>query len=169
MQSFLQYHRFNKHATAQYERDQEKALAANQHDQSSGQTSQATSPSSTSSGTLPTVPVSEPIPRDGDLEKANSRNSHISETHEETLASSGPDDVCRQEGRPDRLEQAPTTRSHASTGTNIGRAMTGIVVRTRTTGEGGGESGKVFVVGYEGEDDIMNPHNWSRLTRWRAT
>ncbi|MCJ1248876.1 hypothetical protein MMC30_006097 [Trapelia coarctata] len=47
--------------------------------------------------------------------------------------------------------------------------MTGILVRTRTTRDGAGNLGKVFVVGYEGEDDIMNPHNWSHLTRWGAT
>ena len=169
MQSFLQYHRFKKHGAAQYERDRERVLAVNQYDRSRGQTSQTTTPSSTSSDTLPTVPVSDPMPHDGDLEKASLHNGHTSETHEDTLASSGPDDVYRPEGRPDLLKQRPTTKSHASIGVNIGRAMTGILVRTRTTGEGGGESGKVFVVGYEGEDDIMNPHNWSHLTRWCAT
>ena len=169
MQSFLQYHRFNKHITTQYERDREKVLNVKQHDGNREQTSQETSPSSSSSGTFPTVPVSEPMPHDNDLEKASLRNGHTSESHEDTLASSGPDYVSRHGGRPDMLKQVPTSRSHASMGTNIGRAMTGIVVRKRTTGEGGKESGNVFVVGYEGEDDIMNPHNWSRLTRWRAT
>jgi hypothetical protein len=51
------------------------------------------------------------------------------------------------------------TTTHHSTGTTFGRAMTGVDVRDRTTHEG--EKGAlVFVVGYQGEIDPMNPHNW---------
>ncbi|KAJ9632109.1 hypothetical protein H2203_000510 [Taxawa tesnikishii (nom. ined.)] len=36
--------------------------------------------------------------------------------------------------------------------------MTGINIRRRNTNEGG--EGNVFIVGYEGEKDPLNPHNW---------
>ncbi|KAH6659476.1 major facilitator superfamily domain-containing protein [Truncatella angustata] len=45
--------------------------------------------------------------------------------------------------------------------------MTGIHVRRRNTREGG--QGNVFVVGYEGDDDPLDPHNWSFATRIRCT
>ena len=44
-------------------------------------------------------------------------------------------------------------------GTGIGRAMTGINVRRRTTREGGGDN-NVFVVGFQGDNDPLNPHQW---------
>jgi len=40
-------------------------------------------------------------------------------------------------------------------------------VRDRTTTEGQG--GQVFVVGYEGASDPLDPHNWSVGVRIRAT
>lgn len=49
--------------------------------------------------------------------------------------------------------------THQSTRTNFGRAMTGVDVRDRTTNEGE-KGGLVFVVGYQGEKDPLNPHNW---------
>ena len=48
--------------------------------------------------------------------------------------------------------------------TDIGRTMTGINVRRRTTREGGGDN-EVFVVGFQGEDDPLNPHRWSLARR----
>lgn len=52
-------------------------------------------------------------------------------------------------------------------GTAFGTTLTGIDVRDRGTEEAG--DGRVFVVGYEGENDMMNPHNWSFSTRLAAT
>lgn len=71
-----------------------------------------------------------------------------------------------EEGQ-DPLSSVTTTRTKQSMGTALGTALTGIEVRKRDTKEGG--EGNVFVVGYEGEKDIMNPHNWSRATRIGAT
>ena len=48
--------------------------------------------------------------------------------------------------------------------TDIGRIMTGINVRRRTTREGGGDN-EVFVVGFQGEHDPLNPHRWSLAKR----
>jgi hypothetical protein len=54
-------------------------------------------------------------------------------------------------------------------GTRLGNAMTGVDVRSRTTNEGGHDRGKVFIVGYAGENDPLNPHNWSKTRRMVIT
>ena len=53
------------------------------------------------------------------------------------------------------------TTTQSSMGTRLGNTLTGVNVRSRSTNEGGHSQGKVFVVGYAGEDDPLNPHNWS--------
>jgi hypothetical protein len=52
-------------------------------------------------------------------------------------------------------------------GTRIDFAMTGIEVRRLTTQQS--DSRKVFVVGFAGERDIVNPKNWSHTTRYSLT
>ena len=54
-------------------------------------------------------------------------------------------------------------------GTRLGNAMTGVDVRSRTTNEGGHDRGKVFIVGYAGENDPLNPQNWSKTRRMVIT
>ena len=68
--------------------------------------------------------------------------------------------------RPDLLSTATT---QDTTGTRLGQALTGIDVRSRTTNEGGHDRGKVFVVGFAGESDPLNPHNWSFTKRMSTT
>lgn len=62
-----------------------------------------------------------------------------------------------------------STRSQRTIGTRLGLSLTGINVRDRTTNEGGEQDRQVFVVNFQGPDDPCNPHNWSKLTRIRAT
>ena len=64
------------------------------------------------------------------------------------------------------LESA-TTRETA--GPAFGRTLTGINVRSRTTNEGGHDRGKVFIVDYQGDNDPLNPHNWSITKRMSVT
>ncbi|MCJ1479220.1 hypothetical protein MMC13_007905 [Lambiella insularis] len=116
------------------------------------------------------IPVTDPLPT-YDLEKAESCARHESGDPDvaSAMASKGPDDLHQEERRPDQSNTLSTTRTeHQTFGIEIGHAIIGILVRSRTTREGGGDE-KVFVVGYEGEKDMMNPHNWSNLTRWAAT
>lgn len=65
------------------------------------------------------------------------------------------------------LSRTPTVRMGDSNltnmGTNLGNVMTGIDIRKRNTEEGG--TGDVFIVGWEGDRDPQNPHNWSMLLR----
>ena len=67
----------------------------------------------------------------------------------------------------ERMSRTSTVATKKTMGTALGTTLTGIDVRERSTKEGG--DGKVFVVGYESEKDIMNPHNWSTVTRIGAT
>jgi len=53
-------------------------------------------------------------------------------------------------------------------GTRMGISLTGVDVRDRSTNEGGGEE-QVFVVNWDGDDDDLNPHNWSSAKRWGVT
>ena len=82
--------------------------------------------------------------------------------------------VAPTAARASRDGQVPGVMSRVATvpmgnrmGTASGTTLTGIDVRDRSTEESG--DGKVFVVAYEGENDMMNPHNWSFSTRLAAT
>nr|KAK5438411.1 hypothetical protein LTR18_008933 [Exophiala xenobiotica] len=67
----------------------------------------------------------------------------------------------------DMTMTAASTRS--TIGASLGRMLTGVEVRTRKTNEGGPDQRKVFVVGYQGPDDPLNPHNWSITKRTCTT
>lgn len=53
-------------------------------------------------------------------------------------------------------------RAQTSDSLRLGHALTGVNVKTH-------DHKKIFVVGYENEDDDMNPHNWSYSRRIFAT
>jgi len=73
----------------------------------------------------------------------------------------GQDELRAHESFPsDNLSRAGTTATRRSEGTALGISLTGINVRDRTTDEGK-RGDQVFVVGYEGDNDLLNPHNWN--------
>lgn len=55
-------------------------------------------------------------------------------------------------------------RQHESHLQPIHATLTGVATRTLT-----GSDRQVYVVGYEGDDDELNPHNWSTARRWGIT
>lgn len=73
------------------------------------------------------------------------------------------------EGIPESIPENHLSRfsTQQSEGTALGRALTGVEVRRRKTHEGG--EGNVFVVGFEGPKDPMNPKTWSRTKRFAIT
>ncbi|KAK2003694.1 major facilitator superfamily transporter [Colletotrichum falcatum] len=73
----------------------------------------------------------------------------------------------QQPGASETLERSQTARTGHSEGTALGRVMTGIHVRDRTGAEGHG--GCVFVVGWAGPDDPLDPHNWPTVKRIGVT
>ena len=183
MQSFLQYRRFGKHVARQYERDKSKAEAL-----ANGYFSELTSPSESDASNTSEVTNATDVIDTRDPEKGEQSNGrpidaqHSLETHNSTEEKEREGDcqsyvpiqaaptstrASRGEEAPEDMSRAMTVPTSKSVGTALGTTLTGIDVRDRSTKEGG--DGKVFVVGYEGEDDMMNPHNWSFLTRIAAT
>ena len=67
----------------------------------------------------------------------------------------------------DQLSRHATAQTRYSENTALGIALTGIHVRDRMTREGG--SGQVFVVGYERDNDPLNPQNWSVARKLMVT
>jgi multidrug resistance protein len=193
MQSFLQYRRFGRHVARQYERDLSKAEALSGAQETSG----SVSPSS-SKGNTPAPPIESEAVRAQDYAEEDTRdpekgeqlagtaggvqaqNHHswtedleeqLVEKHGERFqpiqaAPSGRKGPMAGEEE-NHMSRVSTIATRHSLGTALGTTLTGIDVRDRSIREGG--EGKVFVVGYEGEKDIMNPHNWSFVTRIGAT
>lgn len=160
--------------TRQYERDKSKAEAL------------ATSPSSSDAAVNTSQVIDAPDHIDSrDPEKGEQSNGqpldaqdHVEsrdrEKEDEESGGYEPIHIASTGRRASRSGEAPEDMSRATTvptrksmGTALGTTLTGIEVRDRSTKEGG--DGKVFVVGYEGENDMMNPHNWSFVTRLGAT
>lgn len=161
MQSFLAYRRFGRHVRAQYERDEEKMAAMRRHVSERSMASSNDSSMTATSSSPPNENTDQP-----GLEKGE--HHHGANSDMLGSAADQPTQLAPSVHTSDTLDRAETARTQHSMGTMLGTALTGIHVRDRTTREGGGK-GRVFVVGYEGEDDSLNPHNWSYLTRWAAT
>ncbi|KAF2017832.1 MFS transporter [Aaosphaeria arxii CBS 175.79] len=193
MQSFLQYHRFRKQVEQQYERHQEilhttttrGETAARErlngqnpnlrlsHFSTSSSVSTSSSSDDDAAGSPSDLEKNEPS-----SEKQTYDTPTEEEAHEKIEPTSAPlaqeSTGLRDNGRAqpippedEYLSRIATVATHRTAGTAFGVTLTGIHVRSRTTHEGG--EGKVFVVGYEGPDDPLNPHNWSHLKRIAAT
>ncbi|KAI9806486.1 MAG: hypothetical protein M1833_003673 [Piccolia ochrophora] len=164
MQSVLQYRQFERHIRQQYERDREKTIALAQQSSASTHASLNSSSPSATSSSVPSRPR-HPIEDDAgahDAEKAEASpafarlDPQVSNADAELEGHKTPP--------PEPLETETTGRTLDTLGTNLGVALTGVDVRTRSR-----QQGKIFVVGFEGEKDPLNPHNWSKLIRARAT
>ena len=175
MQSFLQYRHFGAAVRAQQARDQSKADALIRGNREISQNqAQNLEPSGRSSST---IRGGEEREVEKDIEKAeagpseSSPDSHhnggamAKETEEAEAAD--PDVVDPDGDLRDQLNRVATSHSRYSENTALGLALTGIHVRDRSTRDGG--SGQVFVVGYEGEQDPLNPHSWSYSRRFMYT
>ena len=174
MQSFLQYRRFRRHVQTQYERDREKARAIGEG--KIRDTSESTSPvSSTVAHAAGDSPIEDPRdPEKG--EQATSRGSEgceVTASAEHAFESHHSMQPVTTADTRSGMTNTSQVATQGSMGTNLGTALTGINVRDRTTQEGRSDptvhGNKVFVVGYEGDRDSLNPHNWSYGTRIWAT
>lgn len=192
MQSFIQYRRFRAAAELQIERDKAKAEGLGIHDRTREEQSPNSSTTEDSIVDLEKGDAgSEEVVRTvrennnasgigtetdqekhGDLPK-DARSAEPAEPvetndfapHEEDDDDEDEDFELRQNATMRSTLSRTTTQQSA--GTKLGQVLTGIDIRKRTTTEGG--DGNVFVVGYEGDDDPNNPHNWSNFTRIRCT
>lgn len=61
-------------------------------------------------------------------------------------------------------QRVPTAATQYTARAALGHSLTGVHARDRRTHEGKGS--KVFVVGWEGPDDPLNPRNWTVSSQW---
>ncbi|KAL9596374.1 MAG: hypothetical protein Q9219_005852 [cf. Caloplaca sp. 3 TL-2023] len=161
MQSIRQYHRFGQHVRAQCEHKGNRQARVIGEERSGSETTPS-SPISRTSGPPATTLRDDDVL---DVEKGGQTG----------LPSSPPaNQAYTSQRQANDKEQATAVPSNGSVGTALGTALTGIEVRDRMTKDGvvAGEDIKdqqVFVVGYEGERDVLDPHNWSFATRTWAT
>jgi hypothetical protein len=67
--------------------------------------------------------------------------------------------ITRSSQGPPGTLSAAMTRTHQSNDVTFGKTMTDVNVRDCNTYDGE-KGGLVFVVGYQGENDPITPHNW---------
>ncbi|ROW02512.1 hypothetical protein VMCG_06004 [Cytospora schulzeri] len=87
---------------------------------------------------------------------ASTTRPRSTETHE--------DSVCNSTTAAQRVLTAATQYTARAA---LGHSLTGVHARDRQTNEGKGD--KVFIVGWEGLDDPLNPQNWSLARRVSCT
>lgn len=140
----------------QLERDQEKAIALSTRHLRHHKVSQRSAPTPAPAAGIESPAESGESKADDDEEVDN-----IAEEEDED---SFPADAERDH---EDLERLATQRTVYSQRTALGYSLTGVDARHRATNES--ETGPVFIVGWEGDNDPQNPHNWSRGRRIWAT
>jgi hypothetical protein len=139
MQSYLQYRNFGRRLRSQLEHNRSKRQPQNLVEEGS----------------------------DLDLSTTNDEDSDTSSSSFSRTASFEDLEIASSRLELDSHNLAHV-ETHRTTSTQLGISLTGIDVRSRRTAEGK-ELGKVFVVGYDGSKDPLNPHNWSLSKRILAT
>lgn len=167
MQSYMQYKALGRQLKIQHERNLEKVTAgATDHHVDYRTESRSTTPNpisrSARSSETPSGLSSDISHQDANFPALGPNTGSL-----DLESNPEPSDSVATSA-PAQREPMERRRTQNSMGTNLGNAMTGIDVRRPTTNEGGGEK-HVFVVDFQGEDDPMNPHNWSYRKRWGAT
>jgi hypothetical protein len=167
MQSYFQSRRLGLAAKAQIERDVEKA-ALRTRDNPLNTENGVLDGDITADAVLESAAQSERAEADTDGEKPRIRNDGSSERvdldESDSSASSSPNGSVEDFTTADRVQ---TRATQYTVGTALGHSLTGILARDRRTHEGKGE--KVFVVGWEGPDDPLNPRNWDVKKRISCT
>jgi len=165
MQSILQYRRFGAHVKQQIDRDQLQDHGITEKDSTLPRSHSDVTPlSADDDADLEKgieSPSRDPVEEDYRRESVEENNSHDRDRERRCDTTEAGGGALGQS-----LSRASTQRTM---GTRLGLTLTGIDVRDRTTNEGGDQDRQVFVVGFEGDHDQMNPHNWSITRRMVAT
>jgi multidrug resistance protein len=162
MQSFLQYRRFRTTIRAQLARNGVRTQAEPSREEDVGD-KELHSPAASSEGTSEHMTTDHGHALRNISEESEEKEAMEQEPPEEADESASEKE--EQEGiSEDHLSRFSTQQSER---TALGRTLTGIEVRRRKTHEGG--EGNVFVVGYEGPNDPMNPKSWTRTKRFAIT
>ena len=170
MQSFIQYRKFRSALQIQLEKDKDKAHGIEPHTRTAGSEQSPSSATSDDSKVDLEKGGSSSDPTDGGRGPNGTKASILGpgekEEKEQEQEPEDDDDDDFELGHNFRNTLSRTT-TQQSAGTALGRVVTGINIRRRTTREGG--DGNVFVVGYESESDPLDPHNWSFAHKIRCT
>ena len=144
MQSFLQFRRFRDAAQAQIERDKERLQQPTLHNASDVARAPSSDTSDESKVDLEKGEHPVAADRTGGLTQSG---EPVEEEDGEELEEDDDDDFELSQHR----SNLSRTTTQQSAGTALGTVLSGVEVRKRTTRDGG--DGRVFVVGYESEDD----------------
>lgn len=162
MQSVFQYRRIGDSVKRQLERDGEKAQAlVGRHIRP------LNSDNDNSTSETPARVIAQQYQQQQQQQQRHDEENiatHDHATGEEYENENGNDGDSFQ---PEALHTLSTTRTRYSERTALGYSLTGVDARARATNEG--EAGYVFVVGWEGDNDPLKPHNWSMAKRVSAT
>ncbi|KAI1339868.1 major facilitator superfamily transporter [Xylariaceae sp. FL0016] len=152
MQSYLQFRKIRLAVKAQVERDVEKARLVtldSRVPRPPGNKNHGTGQAGSCRDT--DARCDGPAHGSGILDDENVDSE---EDRDESASDSSSSDSVLAE----RVPTCATVRTQYSARAALGHSMTGIHARDRRTHEGKGS--KVFVVGWEGPDDPLNPRNW---------
>lgn len=151
MQSLRQSRHLLSAVRAQVERDQDRArlrtLAA---DRDSDQPSPAATPA--------TIEEGRADPEKTAQEDAAPHRDSAESPPRPSSSSTGTGSSGASERLSNTAQRVPTAGTQYTARAALGHSLTGVHARDRVTHEGKGD--KVFIVGWEGPDDPLNPRNW---------
>lgn len=163
MQSIRQSRHLRRAVKAQIERDSEKAQKRTIAVQQDGHDAAVVQPPPQQQATDPEKALNGPSHQRHSAEVLRDTVSRTSSTSDLT----DEDDDSSNIAPTTPAHRVPTAATQYSARAALGHSLTGVHARDRRTHEGKGE--KVFVVGWEGPDDPLNPRNWPLARRIGCT
>lgn len=152
MQSLRQSRHLLSAVKAQVERDQERARLRTL-DAEDSEPAATAAPSDDKSDPEKTAQDAEP-----------SRRPSAESITRPSLSSGSSNSSEAVDGVSNTAQRVLTAATQYTARAALGHSLTGVHARDRLTHEGKGE--KVFVVGWEGPDDPLNPRNWTVSSDW---
>ncbi|KAF2144652.1 uncharacterized protein K452DRAFT_325166 [Aplosporella prunicola CBS 121167] len=169
MQSLLQFRRMGQTVQAQVQRDLEKAQHITIRPQPAVTETQTATPEPRPQSSHSEIQQQADQREEEEKEQKEKENA-LEPTASNDSSSSSDSSVSSAEGDNvdiERVATAATAHTQYTARAALGHSLTGIHARDRRTHEGKGE--QVFVVGWEGESDPLNPRNWSHVRRIGVT
>lgn len=153
MQSLRQSRHLLSAVKAQVERDQDRARLRTLDAEDSEPAATAATRSDDNADPEKTAQDAEP-----------SRRPSAESVPRASLSSGSSNSSEALDGVSNTAQRVPTAATQYTARAALGHSLTGVHARDRLTHEGKGE--KVFVVGWEGPDDPLNPRNWTVSSDW---
>lgn len=157
MQSFRQSRHLLSAVKAQVERDQDRARLRTLD-------AEGSEPAATAAAIAPIDDNADPEKTAQDGAESHRRPSAES-IPRTSLSSQSSNSSEALDGVSNTAQRVPTACTQYTARAALGHSLTGVHARDRRTHEGKGD--KVFVVGWEGPDDPLNPRNWTVSSDWR--